>query len=214
MTTRTANKRAALKKTRTVSTGSVIKPGSNGQIRKTGKVQKTLQDLFADGLKEIYSAEKQLIDALPLMAKAAYHEDLQDAFEFHSQQTKRHAERLEKVFSRLNIEKSDVHTSEAMKGLIEEALNIIDEYEQSAVKDSALIIAAQKIEHLEIALYGSLCELSDVLGYWNIHDILGRSLDEEETTDLNLTEMAVYVNDEACELSEELNEEKEKKSEY
>jgi ferritin-like metal-binding protein YciE len=94
-----------------------------------------------------------------------------------------------------------------MEGLIQEGRKVISEFERGPVRDSALIIGAQKIEHYEIAAYGSLCELADVLGENKIHDILGRTLDEEEETDLNLSDLAKDVNDEACELSDSRNQE-------
>jgi ferritin-like metal-binding protein YciE len=200
MGTYTANKKAALKKQRTSSNQQ-----QNKISRKNPKKIKTLQDLLEDGLHDIYSVEIQLLEAMPLIAKAAYNEDLQNAIEFHLEQTQRQVERLEKVFSRLNVTKNESHVCEAMKGLIRESKDIIENYEESPVRDSAIIIAAQKIEHYEIACYGSLCELSDVLGYWNIHDTLGRSLNEEEVTDHDLSNLALLVNDEACELSDEIN---------
>lgn len=172
----------------------------------TGKKQKTLDELFEDGLKDIYSAETQLVEALPEMVKAAYSEDLQDAISKHLQETKRHVERLEKIFSRMNISKSGVEKCKAMEGLIAENKKIIEEYEESAVRDSALIIGAQKVEHYEIASYGSLCELADVLGYNNIHDLLGRTLDEEEYTDNDLSDLATYINDEAYETAKNFSE--------
>lgn len=164
--------------------------------------QKTLKQLFEEGLKDIYNAEKQLIQALPEMAQAAYSEDLADAFQQHLEQTKKHAERLEKIFSRLRIDREE-ETCKAMEGLIEEGKKIISEYEESPVRDSALIIGAQKIEHYEIAAYGSLCELADVLGFHKICDTLDRTLAEEEETDHLLTSIAMDVNDEAYEMSSE-----------
>jgi ferritin-like metal-binding protein YciE len=175
--------------------------GKNGTAKATGTGKsKTLKQLLEDGLKDIYNAEKQLIEALPQMAEAAYHEELQDAFTIHLEQTKRHKERLDKIFTRLRLDKDD-ETCEAMKGLIEEGQKIIEEYEPSPVRDSALIIGAQKIEHYEIASYGSLCELAEVLGYHQVADILDRTLEEEEDTDHLLTEIAEEVNDEALEIS-------------
>lgn len=192
------------KKNQNYSTnGSSNGSSSNGSSSKNGssksgkKSEKTLEDLFEAELKDIYSAENQLLEALPEMAKAADNEDLQDAFEKHLQETKRQVERIEKVFDRLGIEHEE-ETCEAMQGLIKEGKHIIREFDRSAVRDSALIIAAQKVEHYEIASYGSLCELADVLGYSNIVDILERSLQEEEQTDRNLTTLAMDVNDEAC----------------
>ena len=163
--------------------------------------QQSLQHLLETGLKEIYSAELQLLKALPEVAKACYNEDLQDAVTKHHRQTQRHVERLEKVFRRLNIPLENDYSCPAMEGLIKESQRVIAEFEESPVRDSALIIGAQKIEHYEIACYGSLCELCDVLGYWNVCDVLGRTLDEEEKTDLELTEIAMHVNDDAFEMS-------------
>jgi len=166
------------------------------------KTKKTLKDLLTDGLKDIYSAEKQLVEALPKMVKAADSEELADAFEHHLQQTHKHVSRLEKIFNRLNLNKGS-EKCEAMEGLIKEAQEIIDNYEESPVRDSALIIAAQKVEHYEIASYGSLCELADVLGLNKVAEILDRTLEEEEETDLLLTDIAEEINDEACEISED-----------
>jgi ferritin-like metal-binding protein YciE len=175
---------------------------TNTSKNTSGKKQKTLEDMFEEELKDIYSAEKQLIEALPKMAEAAYSEELQDAFNHHLQQTKRHAERIEKVFDRMRLEHEEKKCL-AMEGLIKEAKEIIDEYEEDIVRDSALIIAAQKVEHYEIASYGSLCELADVLGYGKIRDILHRTLEEEEDTDHHLSMIAQAVNDEAYETSQE-----------
>lgn len=194
-------------KTQTASSGTSAKGNTQDHTEQAGdKKQKTLRELFEDGLKDMYSAEKQLIKALPEMAQAAYHEELQDAFTDHLQQTQKHAERLEKIFMRMRIDREE-KTCEAMKGLIEEGQQIIKEYEESPVRDSALIIGAQKIEHYEIAAYGSLCELADVLGFHKVADILDRTLEEEELTDSILTELAKDVNDEAAEVPEEAYEE-------
>lgn len=174
----------------------------SGTAAASGKQPKSLHDLLEEALKDIYSAEMQLTEALPLMAKACESEELQDAFTTHLQQTKRHAERLEKVFNRLGIDKSEVETCKAMEGLIAEAKKIMEEFEESPVRDSALIIAAQKVEHYEIASYGSICELCDVLGHRKTGELLGRTLNEEEETDELLTGIAQEVNDEAFEMSE------------
>ena len=174
----------------------------NGVSKKSASKHKTLEDLFEDGLKDVYNAELQLIEALPKMVKAVESEELQDAFETHLQETKRQAERLEKIFTRLKIDKSEVDTCEAMKGLIEEAEQIIKEYESSPVRDAALIIGAQKVEHYEIAAYGSLVELADVLGHSQFVNILQRTLDEEGDTDHKLSAIAQDVNDDAYELAQ------------
>lgn len=161
---------------------------------KTGK--ESLKKIFEELLQDTYNAEKQLLKALPEAAKAAYNEYLQDAFEHHFEQTKRQVERLEKVFDRLRIERGN-ETCEAMEGLIKEVKEIIDEHEKSIIRDVALIIASQKIEHYEIAAYGSLVELADVLGLSNTADLFERTLHEEKETDHRLSEIAQYVNDEA-----------------
>ena len=213
MTTRTQNKNRG-GRVQTSSSSRVRSNGPKSQTQKSssGKKQKTLENLLEDGLKDIYSAETQLIEALPEMAKAAYSEDLQDAFTNHLNETKRQAERIEKIFSRLGIEKSDTKKCEAMEGLIEEGQKILEEYEEGSVRDSALIIAAQKVEHYEIAAYGSLCELCDVLGYNQIGSTLGRSLDEEKNTDDILNDIAQDVNDDAYEMSEQDKEGQESQS--
>jgi ferritin-like metal-binding protein YciE len=202
--TKSASKSAAYRASSNGDGTAAKSQSANGSG--SGKEQKTLNDLLQDGLKDILSAEKQLVEALPEMAKAAYNEDLQDAFTKHLAQTKRHVERVEKVMSRLNIPAEEEKKCEAMEGLIKEGQEIIEKYEESPVRDSALIIAAQKVEHYEIASYGSLCELCDVLGYSTLQDLLGRTLDEEEDTDKNLSAIAQEINDEAFELSEQTEE--------
>jgi ferritin-like metal-binding protein YciE len=177
---------------------------TNGSSKKTSSGKEmTLEKVFEDLLKDIYSAETQLVEALPKMAKAAHSEDLQDAIQKHLEETKRHVDRLEKVFKRMNIDKSEVETCAAMEGLIEEGEKIIDEYEEGPARDSALIIGAQKVEHYEIASYGSLCELADVLRQTQVLDILERTLQEEEKTDDILSEIAYHVNDDAYEMANE-----------
>jgi ferritin-like metal-binding protein YciE len=192
------------------------KNSTSGQSNQGGqssqKATQTLEDLLKEEIKDIYSAETQLVEALPKIAKACYSEDLADAVTEHLQETKRQVERLEKAFSRLGIDKSEVEECAAMKGLIEEGNKVIEDFEESPVRDSALIIGSQKIEHYEIASYGSICELCDVLGYNQLCDLLGRSLDEEERTDQDLTELAQQINDEAYESSEHEEEEEEETS--
>jgi ferritin-like metal-binding protein YciE len=202
----TKHSTATASPTQTQSSKSQAKETSsqNGSPHATGKGKsKTLRQLFEEGLLDIYNAEKQLIEALPGMAEAAYNEELQDAFTIHLEQTKKHKERLEKIFNRLNMDTEEEETCKAMEGLIEEGQKIIEEFDPSPVRDAALIIGAQKIEHYEIASYGSLNELAEVLGYHKVADILDRTLEEEEDTDLLLTEIAQEVNDEAMEISEE-----------
>jgi ferritin-like metal-binding protein YciE len=175
----------------------------NGEQRSNGssggKQHKRLNDLLETGLKDMLSAEKQLVEALPEIAQAADNEELEEAINQHLEQTKKHVARIEKACERLEIQTSDSEKCAAMEGLIEEGRKIIKEFPRGPVRDSALIIGSQKIEHYEIASYGSLCELCDVLGEDRIHDLLGRTLSEEEETDELLTEIAQDINDEAAE---------------
>lgn len=169
--------------------------------RSSNKGEQTLETLLEHGLKDIYSAEKQIVDALPEVAQAADNEELEEAINTHLEQTKKQVARLEKAFERMGIDKNNIEKCVAMEGLIEESRKIIQEFTRGAVRDSALIIGSQKIEHYEIASYGSLCELCDVLGEDRLGDLLGRSLEEEEETDEILSEIAQDVNDEAAEMS-------------
>ena len=171
----------------------------NGKSAQKG--EQTLHTLLEKGLKDIYSAEKQLVDALPEVVQAVDNDELEDAISTHLEQTKKQVSRLEKTFERLGMEKNESEKCVAMEGLIEETKKIIQEYPRGAVRDAALIIGAQKIEHYEIASYGSLCELCDVLGEERLGDLLGRSLEEEEETDELLSDIAQDVNDEAAEMS-------------
>lgn len=169
---------------------------ANTNTGNNGSNGKNLKKLFESCLQDTYNAEQQLVKALPDMAKAAFNEDLQDAFNDHLEQTKRHVARLEKIFQALRVTPGG-ETCEAMQGLIEEAQETIKEYGESDVRDTALIINAQKVEHYEIAAYGSLCELADVLGLNKIADLLDRTLQEEKDADRTLTDIARHVNDEA-----------------
>jgi ferritin-like metal-binding protein YciE len=172
------------------------------------KNNSSLRLIFEELLNDTYNAEKQLVKALPELAQAAYNEDLQEAFETHLEETKKQVTRLDRVYERLRINKQE-EKCKAMEGLIEEAKKIIQKHDESPLRDSALIIAAQKVEHYEIAAYGSLLELADVLSYHQVYDLIERTLQEEEDTDSLLTEIAMDVNDEAYEtgLGEEKDEE-------
>jgi ferritin-like metal-binding protein YciE len=182
------------------SSGTAI--GNSKNPGESSSDKKSLQHLFEEELKGVYNAEKQLVDALPDMAKAAENEELQEAFTEHLEQTKKHVSRLEKIFERLRISQED-KTCEAMQSMIQEGKKIISEFTESPVRDAALIICAQKIEHHEIAAYGSLCELAEVLGYYKVADLLDKTLEEEEQTDRHLSDMAKDINDEAYQQEEE-----------
>jgi len=140
--TKTQNTRATTKKS---SNGSSTSTGSRATATSsTEKKHKTLDDLLKDGLKDMLSAEQQLVEALPDVARACDSEELQEAVEKHLQQTIRQVERLEKVMQRLGMDPSDAADCEAMEGLIAEGKEVIENYEPGPVRDSALIIAAQK----------------------------------------------------------------------
>jgi len=149
----------------------------------------SLQDLFELELKDIYHAEKQLLKALPKMARGAMSDKLREGFEEHLEQTEGHVERLEQVFSLIDVAPRGKRC-EAMEGLIEEGSSILQEEEESDVRDAALIAAAQKVEHYEIASYGTLCTYAEMLGLDEAKEILGQTLTEEKETDEKLTQLA------------------------
>jgi len=150
---------------------------------------KSLEDLFTHELKDIYNAEKQLVKALPKMAKAAASEKLRAGFEEHLEQTEVHVERLETIFSSLDLSSRGVKCK-AMEGLVEEGSEMIDEDAEPAVKDAGLIAAAQKVEHYEIASYGTLITFAELLGHSEAVDLLKQTLEEEKQTDEKLSELA------------------------
>ncbi|MBV9463517.1 MAG: ferritin-like domain-containing protein [Verrucomicrobiae bacterium] len=170
----------------------------------------SLQKLFEEELKDVYDAENQLLKALPKMAKAATSQELKDAFNEHLEQTKGHVERLEQVFEELELPAKG-KTCKAMKGLIQEGSEILKEKGDSAVIDAALIVAAQKVEHYEIASYGSLRTFANLLGHEDAAETLQETLDEEEETDKKLTELAEEIINEQAAESEDQEEEVESK---
>ena len=153
----------------------------------------SLSDAFHDELQDIYSAEMQLVKALPKMAKKATCEKLTAAFELHLKQTKMQVERVEKAFEDTG-KAAKAKTCEAMKGLIKEAESTMEEEADPEVMDAILIALAQKVEHYEIATYGTLCTWADKLGYTNAKKLLGENMDEEEKTDKALTKLSVSKN--------------------
>jgi len=148
-----------------------------------------LQELFLDELADLYSAEKQLTKALPKMAKAASSSDLRLAFEEHLSQTEEHVSRLEKVFETFG-KPAKTKTCKAMQGLIEEGGDAIKGYKGEPACDAALICAAQKVEHYEIASYGTLSTWAEMLEQNDAAELLQETLDEEKATDDHLTELA------------------------
>src|SRR5688572_22824543 len=155
-----------------------------------------LHELFVDELKDIYDAEKQLTKALPKMAKAAESEELRAAFEEHLEITRMQVNRLEEVFKSLGLAARG-KTCEGMKGLIEEGQEKMQELEQGATLDAALIASAQKVEHYEIASYGTLATFAEIMGHQDAKDLLGQTLDEEKEADEKLTQVAGQINFEA-----------------
>lgn len=149
----------------------------------------SFDDLFSHQLEDLYDAELQLVDALPKMANAAANPQLKSAFNAHLAETRVHAQRLERVFKTLGKEPSRT-TCPAMKGLIKEGSETISATGDSAVKDAALIASAQRVEHYEIAAYGTLRTLAQTVGLSEVASILQTTLDEEGKTDKLLTQIA------------------------
>lgn len=156
----------------------------------------TLQDLFVAELKDIYHAEHQLLKALPKMAKAASSKELRSGFETHLEETEGQVERLEKIFQMLDMAPRG-KKCEGMIGLIKEGKEMMEEDAEDAVLDAALIAAAQKVEHYEIASYGTLRTYAQALGMDEAAALLQETLDEESATDEKLTELAQTINAEA-----------------
>ncbi len=156
----------------------------------TGEVHSALLKLFTDEIKDIYWAEKHLTKALPKMQAASTSPELQDAFATHLEQTNEHVMRLEQVFELLG-EKVQAKKCDAMEGLVQEGEGIIEDTEQgTATRDVGLILAAQKVEHYEIATYGGLTQLARTIGRDDVADILEVTLAEEKETDELLTGIA------------------------
>jgi ferritin-like metal-binding protein YciE len=148
-----------------------------------------LQDLYVEELRDIYNAEKQLVKALPKMAKKATHEELKDAFTEHLEQTKGHVERLEKIFDKLG-KRAGGKVCKAMQGIVEEGKEMMEEDAEPEVMDAGLIAAAQRAEHYEIAAYGTVRTYAKLLGEDQAAKLLQATLDEEDETDKKLTDLA------------------------
>jgi ferritin-like metal-binding protein YciE len=146
--------------------------------------------LLLHELQDLYSAEKQLVTALPKMAKGASSAELKQAFETHLEQTKGHVDRLETIFEKLELS-AGRHKCKAMEGLIEEGSELLKEDAEEAIRDAALIGAAQRVEHYEIAGYGTARTFAEMLGYTDAAELLQQTLDEEKETDQSLTELAL-----------------------
>lgn len=163
----------------------------------------TLRKLYVEELRDVYNAEQQLVKALPKMAKAASSDELREAIEAHLDETKGHVERLEEIFEGLD-ESPKGKTCQAMKGLIEEGSEILEEKGEESVLDAGIIAAAQKVEHYEIATYGTLRTWADLLNQDEAAGLLQETLDEEGEADKKLNDLAEeIVNPEALMEGEE-----------
>ncbi len=153
----------------------------------------SMDDLFLDELKDLYSAEKQITKALPKMVKAASTAELSQAFSSHLEETKGHVERLEKIFEMLG-KRGTGKTCEGMKGVLEEGSEAISEIEKGPVRDAALIGAAQRVEHYEMAGYGTVRSFAQLLGKREMVTLLEETLSEEKAADEKLTNISKSVN--------------------
>ena len=193
----TTKSRASVRTRRTKSSNGTKSENGNGH----GNSQ--LEKLLTDSLKDMYWAEKHLTKALPKMQKAATTEELKSAIEEHLSQTEGHVARLEQVFE-LCGKKAQAKKCDAMEGLIKEGDSIVEETEDdSMTRDAGIIMAAQKVEHYEIATYGSLVQFAKTLGMGEAAEILQQTLDEEKETDKKLTQIAESNINQAAEQEEE-----------
>jgi ferritin-like metal-binding protein YciE len=157
-----------------------------------------LKELYIDELKDLYNAENQLVKALPKMAKAASSDELRQGFEQHLEQTKGHVQRLEKIFQTLG-ESPKGKKCKGMEGLIAEGAEVMEEDYEGRVMDAAVIGAAQRVEHYEIAAYGTVRSMAKNLGADDQVSLLEETLEEEKETDEKLTELAEQINTQANE---------------
>jgi ferritin-like metal-binding protein YciE len=152
-----------------------------------------LKELYVDELKDIYNAENQLLKALPKMAKAASSDELRTGFEEHLEQTRGHVQRLEQIFKELG-EKPSGKKCKGMEGLVAEGQEMMDEDFEADLMDAALISAAQRVEHYEIAAYGTVRTYAELLGEESAVTLLEQTLEEEKKTDQKLTDLASDIN--------------------
>lgn len=187
---KTATKTAAAAKTTTTkTTASKATSTPRGVVKAKSTAAEGLRELFVDCLKDIYWAEKALTKALPKMAKNATNQNLIDGLTAHLTETEEQIARLEQVFS-LAGEKAVAKKCEAMAGLVKEGEDIMESTEPGPVRDAGIIAASQKIEHYEIATYGTIIAFAKTLGMEDVADILHVTLEEEKAADLTLTEAA------------------------
>jgi len=182
-------KKTATAKTTATKNSSTAAKTVNGKVKAKSSAAEGLRELFEDSLKDIYWAEKALTKALPKMAKNATSENLIAAIEDHLNVTKEQVSRLEQVFEIIG-KKAQAKKCDAMEGLIKEGESIIEETEAGPVRDAGIIAASQKIEHYEIATYGTLCAFAKTLGENEAMELLATTLAEEKDADVTLTEAA------------------------
>jgi ferritin-like metal-binding protein YciE len=149
----------------------------------------TMQDLFLAEIQDLYDAEKRLVKALPGMAQAATSPELREAFENHLAETEGHVGRLEQIFAQMGKD-AKATTCDAMKGLVKEGESIIDDIDESPLRDAGLIAAANRVEHYEMAAYGSARAFAQILGLTGAVTLLAQTLQEEKMADQKLTEIA------------------------
>jgi ferritin-like metal-binding protein YciE len=161
----------------------------SSKIKAKSDAAKDLKDLYEDGLKDIYWAEKNLVKALPKMEKNATSTELKNGIAKHLKETEMHVERLEECFKELGV-KAKAEKCDAMAGLLEEAKGIMEETEIGRVRDAGIIAASQKVEHYEIATYGTLAAFAKVLNFKNSAKLLVKTLSEEKQCDKDLSNLA------------------------
>jgi ferritin-like metal-binding protein YciE len=174
---------------------------TKGKNQENGKAMKKsqLMQLFENELKDIYWAEKELVKAIPKMIDKATSPELIDALHFHLNETEEHVERLEEIFEAIDV-KPVAEKCEATAGLLKEAAEIMDECEEGAMRDAGIISAAQKVEHYEIATYGTLRQFAETLDLEDVISLLESTLEEEKAADATLTKVAISaINMEAAE---------------
>jgi ferritin-like metal-binding protein YciE len=160
----------------------------------------TIEELLLDELKDIYSAEKQITRALPKMARATSSPELKQAFESHLEETRGQIERLEQIFEILG-KAARAKTCHGMQGVLEEGSEVLEETEKGGVRDAALISAAQRVEHYEMAAYGCVRNYAKLLGQDEIADLLEATLEEEKAADEKLSKISETVNSEALQIA-------------
>jgi ferritin-like metal-binding protein YciE len=174
---------------------TLVKSASKGskhskKLQKSSMQSSQLMKLFVDELKDIYWAEKALTKAIPKMIKNATSPELNDALTAHLEETRAHVSRLESVFEMIEV-KAVAKKCEAMDGLIREAAEIMESCEKGSMRDAGIISAAQKMEHYEIATYGTLRQFAETLDMTDVEDLLATTLQEEKEADLTLSDVAM-----------------------